>query len=493
MGRLLVVDVEAAARHALEQEGHEVLVPKTPEEALGWAWGGGLDLVIGDANAIFAENGGRLREMRRALAAYPVAFVLVAGEGGVPEAMARQLADEGYLIAFRKPVNVQRLVPIVEGLVGSGYRVEGNFGDGALDRLLEQVETNGDFGVLTAYREGVVKKVVFNRGEVVFCGSNDPCERIGQVLIARSFIDEKSLADALRDHAGRGQPLIEVLKECGKIGDEDVKRAFASKFRESLLDLYLWTDGAWTYQVGGMAVEKPQTIRVQLFPLRQEGRRRADRWRVLRQELPNETLRLKLDATKLPQTSDPFDRKLTELAANGSTLGQIVLELRGQRFNTYSRCAELVRERIATVVPPARADADGAVWDDDPEALNRAGDAALAENRLDDARKTYLLALRLEPLHAGARRGVGVTDARIRRRAADRGVTGRATVRFLGDYARLSSMALDARESFVMTRIVAESPTVDVLLQTSPLFETDVMRIVHRFVDERMVDVVAAT
>jgi len=354
MGRVLLVEGDAKSRALLKDavvaSGHEALEAPDAHEALVLASSSGVDLVVCDMNPEGMSAPDLRRELRRVLASFPVPFVFVTGDVAKDGPTILELAGKEYLFLFHKPPDPVKFTRALDALVGAQRVVEGIFGDASFDGMLATIERSEESGVLTAYRGNIVKKVAFEEGKVTFCGSNDPRERTGHALIKAGLISEDDLKQALEVQEGTQtvSPLTMILERLGKATSLQMDEVVAKKFREAVLELYLWPEGKWVFQGGTVAMGNPSRLTVDLAPLRAEGLKRAPRWKVVTAMFPTDDVRFELRREKLPAgfPANAGDKKLVDLVARGMGLGAIRLELAGQDYAVMVRLSELVKQGV---------------------------------------------------------------------------------------------------------------------------------------------------
>lgn len=352
MGRILLVESDAAARTLLRDlitaSGHEPLEAPDTHEALVLASSSGVDLVVSETNPSGMSAPEFRRELRRMLSSFPVPFVFLTADVAADSGVIVELAKIEYLFLFHKPPDPVKFPRALDALVGAQRVVEGKFGDASFDAMLGTIERGQESGVLTAYRGSIVKKIAFEEGKVTFCGSNDPRERTGQALMKAGLITEEDLKQALGLQEGSISSLTVILEKLGKATSKQMDEVITKKFREAVLDLYLWQEGTWRFQGGAVAVGNPSKLTVEIAPIRTEGGKRAPRWRAVIALLPSDEIKFELKRESFPKgfPTNPGDKKLVELIERGLTLGAIRLELAGQDYAVLARLAELVKAGI---------------------------------------------------------------------------------------------------------------------------------------------------
>ena len=352
VGRVLLVEGDAASRALLKDaivaSGHEALEAPDAHEAMVLASSSGVDLVVCETNPSGMTAPELRRELRRLLSSFPVPFLFVTSDVEADSSVIVELAKIEYLFLFHKPPDPVKFPRALDALVGAQRIVEGKFGDASFDQMLATIERGAESGILTAFRGSIVKKVAFEEGKITFCGSNDPRERTGHALIKAGLITEDDLKQALGIQEGSISSLTVILEKLGKATSKQMDEVVAKKFREAVLDFYLWQEGSWRFQGGAVAVGNPSKLTVELAPIRAEGAKRAPRWRAVTALFPTDEVTFELLREAFPKgfPGNPGDKKLVELVTRGLTLGAIRLELAGQDYAVLVRLAELVKQGV---------------------------------------------------------------------------------------------------------------------------------------------------
>lgn len=229
----------------------------------------------------------------------------------------------------------------------------------ALDPLLAALVAEKTTGIITATRAPVRKRIVVEKGDVVFATSDDPRDLIGQALIRAGAITERDLLAALeasRSETGAGPKLAAVLTAMRKVTPEQTKAVFEGKIRESVLDLFLWDIGHIEFAQGGVErSDVPFPLLLKLDVLRAEGTKRRARWVVVKKVLRDPEAGFERVAPTwgegFPATAG--DKKLASLIEQGLPLSGILAELRGQDYAVSVRLTTLVQTGVLRVAERA--------------------------------------------------------------------------------------------------------------------------------------------
>ena len=277
------------------------------------AWTRDIDLAIVratfDEDAGAPEGGVTLSKLRRLLGAFDAPFLVLTPTTSGGLSVVR-LSQAHYLFTFAAPLDVTRLERTVDGLLASFRRTRGTIADESLDALLTNVVKDELSGVLTVNRGIETRRVVIDRGRIVYCA----VEKTGEN------------EDVFEGH------------DCG---DEPSARAVW----DAVLELYLWPEGEWTWFGARVATDTPCQLPIQLAPLRAEGKRRQGEWLHLREDMPPDDAKLKLRKDVFPPgfPAGDRDRMLVDRIQTNATVGEIRAAWGRQDFAICRRLVDLLR------------------------------------------------------------------------------------------------------------------------------------------------------
>ena len=358
--RILVLDDDEAIAQfvadALAVVHFECTQVHNPTDAIVEAKNGRFKLVISDID-LPGMNGFQCRDRIRQIPRYgDVPFLFMSSaDSAIEQVIARNLGRDKLLIKPFKPADLRRTV---FGLLEPVNAETGSL-PAALSPILERVSKNSESGVLTAVQGTIQKRIVFQSGKIVFAASNDPRDLIGQALLRSGFIKEKDLLDAFSMSAvakdSSGTPfLAAALTALRKVTPEQTHSVFVGKIRESVLDVFLWFDGAVEYVAGAIEnSDAPFPVTLDTDEVRAEGERRREKWRRVMQVLPDQSVSFKRVGAAWPDeiARSPGDKLLVKLIEKELSMAQILVELRGQDYAVGVRLATLVLQKIIKMAP----------------------------------------------------------------------------------------------------------------------------------------------
>jgi len=119
-----------------------------------------------------------------------------------------------------------------------------------LPTLIRWLNEEQKSGVLEVEKNRRSKAIEFRKGFIGSCMSNDPAERIGQVLLSRGKISKEQLQQALATQATEHKNLGLILIEMGCLTQAEISHYIAAKAKETILGLFAWSDATFRFHEG---------------------------------------------------------------------------------------------------------------------------------------------------------------------------------------------------------------------------------------------------
>ena len=116
-------------------------------------------------------------------------------------------------------------------------------------KILRSILQSGESGILSFWNGVFTKRIFISRGRIVQITSNDPDERLGEVLLmdgritARQFVEASKLIRP-------GKRLGTILVEISALDAEDLIPAITNQARLMLFELFNWSSGAYEMSLG---------------------------------------------------------------------------------------------------------------------------------------------------------------------------------------------------------------------------------------------------
>jgi hypothetical protein len=364
----------------------------------------------------------------------------------------------------------------------------GSFGVLPLGDLVELLARRKGTGSLTCER-GTARKTIFLRaGTAVGAASNDPREYLGQLLVNFGHLTDEQLTQAFRTQEETKVKLGKVLVQVGLVPRETLRDVLAIKIRETLLDVFLWESGVFSFDDDAPPTVDEDDAEVPLGDVAREAEFRTTAWSAFRGEFPSGASALDVAESKVPPTMGPatIDGRLLALARDGKTIDEIGLALHATDFHLYQRLYALARQGILHASAQAVSTAGSTETVAASDLIDRAR-GLLADGRPGDAELVAAKAVELSPRSDAARSVLAeaerVLAGKLRGELVDRPRVPRLRV----PPAEIATLRLSAAEKYLLSRCDGRRD-VRALASFAPMRELDVLKTIQRFADAELVE-----
>jgi hypothetical protein len=155
--------------------------------------------------------------------------------------------------------------------------IRGEIGDTNVAELLRSLLSSGETGILTVRGEEVTKSVYIRAGRVLYAGSTNVDERLGESLLLRGKITARQYVEASK-MIRPGLRLGAILVEMGALEPEELIPAVEHQVKEILMDLFTWTHGTYDLVIKSLDPDALVTLNISTENLILEGIRRVRGW-----------------------------------------------------------------------------------------------------------------------------------------------------------------------------------------------------------------------
>ena len=350
---------------------------------------------------------------------------------------------------------------------------------GELVELLARLEKTG---TLSCERGTVRKTVSLKGGAAVAAASNDPREYLGQLLINYGHLTEEQLSKAFQVQEETKVRLGKVLTMVGLVASDIIREVLAIKIRETLLDVFLWDSGLFTFDDGPVEAVDELDARVPLPEIAREAEFRATAWSAFRGEFPSGAAGLTIVEEKVPAdlSASTVDGRLLALAREGKSIDEIGLVLRATDFHLYQRLYALSRQgwlRGTSSEPAAEPSGD----DGAAQLVDRAR-GLLADGNADEAELAAARAVEMNPGSEAAKKLLLEAEHTLSERLRKELLDAARVPRLLVAAGELSKLRLPSADRYLLSRCDGRR-NVGELVKLAPLRELDVLKAIRRFAD----------
>jgi len=363
----------------------------------------------------------------------------------------------------------------------------GSFSVLPLADLVEHLARRSSTGALTCERGTVRKTLHVRDGRAVGAASNDPREYLGQLLVNFGHIDDDQLAKAFKTQEETKVRLGKVLTMVGVVQPSVIKDVLAIKIRETLLDVFLWDSGVFSFDdTPPPPVDELDAV-IALGDILREAEFRATAWSAFRGEFPSGAAPLEVEEANVPADLTPrtVDGRVLALAREGLTIDEIGLAIHATDFHLYQRLYALARKGVlrAALAPAAPVPAAAAATS---ELMDRAR-RQLASGRVQDAEVLAARAVELDPSSAAARALLAEIERALVERLRDELCTPPRVPHARVAAGGIARLRVSAADKYLLSRCDGRRDLLE-LARLAPMREVDVLKAFRRLVDQHLVE-----
>jgi hypothetical protein len=356
-----------------------------------------------------------------------------------------------------------------------------------LGELVDLLARRAVSGELSCERGSVKKKITLASGVAVGAASNDPREYLGQLLINFGHLDEEQLAKAFETQQETKVKLGRVLAMVGLVEPAVVRETLALKIRETLLDVFVWENGYFTFDEGEPPAPDELDGAVPLPDIAKEAEFRTTAWEAFRSVFPSGGATLAIDEARTGGVdSRSVDGRVLALARQGRTIDEMGLAMHATDFHLYQRLYALQRQGVLRPLPAGTAETPTAEHLAAPELLRRARQAMAARRALE-AEGLAARAVELAPQDRPAAEVLALArqalSSELRTALL---VPPRVPVLRLRPE-EVALLRLSSAEKYLLGRCDG-ARDVARLAKIAPLPELEVLKAIRRFADARIVE-----
>jgi len=212
--------------------------------------------------------------------------------------------------------------------------IHGSLRDFKLSDIIIGLNRSGKTGILHIRSGSVHKWVYVKEGDMVFAGSNQPSDRLGDMLLQEGRITQRQYDESSQVMLKTGKRHGAVLVEMGYLSPRELPPAIKRYIERIIESIFSLRDGTFEFQEGELPSEEVITLRLSAANLIYRGIKAIKDIDSIRQELPS------LDAV-LTFSKNPID-----------LFQDIVLEDSEKRILTFVDGKTPVKDIISSIDRP---------------------------------------------------------------------------------------------------------------------------------------------
>ena len=184
--------------------------------------------------------------------------------------------------------------------------IQGSLKIMSLPDVIQWISLARKSGALIFEKPRLKKVIFFRKGDVIGANSNDPKDKIGEILVRIDKISREELEAGLEEQQKTGALIGDIFLSRGLLTVADFVAALERQASQIIYDLFAWTEGEFVFQE---KLPKARTIPISIKAdfLLMEGVRRIDEWQAIKESFP--TLDILLDwVDREPDERVPWGR-----------------------------------------------------------------------------------------------------------------------------------------------------------------------------------------
>ena len=159
--------------------------------------------------------------------------------------------------------------------MATNFQYRGDLAETALPEILYTIDRFQVPGVISASRNGVVKKVFLREGKVVHATSSDREDSLGSFLQRSGLLSPEAFFEITLERERTEKRFGTLLIEHGILSPKEIFRSIRKQIESIVWSLFYWQDGEVHFSIGDF--REAEAVRIYL-PMRQvvlEGIKRA--------------------------------------------------------------------------------------------------------------------------------------------------------------------------------------------------------------------------
>jgi tetratricopeptide (TPR) repeat protein len=122
-------------------------------------------------------------------------------------------------------------------------------------------------GILTAVRGKLKRLFCLEKGALVFAASNIVEEQFPEYLVQENLLSPVDRAAAKSESAAEKRSILDVIRQCGYVDEDTLRRAMESQIESLLRSCLSWPDGKFSFDAGSPKLDGQVKGRLSIIPL----------------------------------------------------------------------------------------------------------------------------------------------------------------------------------------------------------------------------------
>ena len=359
--------------------------------------------------------------------------------------------------------------------------------------LLQFLAAGRKTGTLKIGRGSIIKQIFLEEGLIVGSSSNDPKERLGQVLLHYGKIAEEHLRKGLEIQRQSGGKLGMILASRGLVSPDDIIEVLRTRTLEIIYDLFIWEQADFEFVDDEPLPNDLIRIQVDATSVIMDGIYRIDEWSRYRKVIKSDRTLFELNPGWTQGLSESKEiREVLLHVEKGITTAEICYNMHTSLFHGSALLFDLVNKGVISVAgeaPPTPEEPSERSAIRLPQTVPELLSLARAELKEspENALAAIHNALDQEPNNLEAHHLREEAEQKFIIQLYRNGLSADAVPRMLISFDQLEQERLDPQEGFVLSRINGELDVASII-SVCPFREADTLRMIKRLLDSGVIE-----
>lgn len=343
-------------------------------------------------------------------------------------------------------------------------------------------------GTLELTRENTWKRLYFEKGQLISSGSSDPNEYLGHFLIARGKITEDQLTQAMETQQQTKVMIGKILVMIGAVSEEEMLELLEIKCKETMLSIFFWEEAEFEFFDNQLPAVRLIPLSLDVEPLIQEGIRRQEEYKHLRQSYPSKEIRFIKTSFTMTDSAlqDPFTRRVYTFVDGKKTVAEITMQTHGTEYQVLASFDALKKRNLIAIGSYGETEAPHELPRLGKEQMMESGRHKLAFGKWEEAINLFKYVLQYDDQNADAKELMSRAEAGLVQSIYEETIAPESVPQLAKPLEALAKEKLSSEESFMVTRINGRWDVKSILTIT-PLREVDALRILKRLLDRAII------
>jgi curved DNA-binding protein CbpA len=164
---------------------------------------------------------------------------------------------------------------------------KGNLHDFNFADILIGINRSAWTGTLEITRESIARKIFIDKGDIIFAGSNDKDDRLGERLVKEGKITLIEFENASRLLMKTGKKLGKILVELCYLSPSELFKAVRQQIEDIIISHFQWEEGEFEFKDGPIPSDEIVPLQISMANIIYRGMKKIDNFKLIKQMCPS--------------------------------------------------------------------------------------------------------------------------------------------------------------------------------------------------------------